>query len=211
LRPVETVEAPDNIEPPMAETAVKSADNIASNGDQPENNQDKQVEPEVMATAIESEPMLVDKELDRKFAFEDDIKLEQAEDDIPAIASIEPEPDTSSEAVDAATESLSPAPREVKIDLDLGDLLDDAVPEQIEVASAPATNGNSNPQAQPQSQSQDQENPDQPSQSRATLDIVPGAPRAQPENRVVQGLGDKNPIEDEMAKILYELGGQPNR
>lgn len=211
LRPVETVDAPENIEPPMEETAVKSADNIASNGDHPENSQDKRVEPEVMATAIGSEPMLVDKELDRKFAFEDDIKLEQAEDDMPAIASVEPEPDTSSEAVDAATETPSPAPREVKIDLDLGDLLDDAEPEQLEVTSAPATNGNSNPQAQPQSESQDQENPDQPTQSRATLDIVPGAPRAIPENRVVQGLGDKNPIEDEMAKILYELGGQPNR
>jgi len=51
--------------------------------------------------------------------------------------------------------------------------------------------------------------PPQTAKQSATLDIVPGAEPAAP--RVVQGLGEKNPIEDEMAKILFELGGQQNR
>lgn len=38
----------------------------------------------------------------------------------------------------------------------------------------------------------------------------PAVAPVRPAPKPTQGLGDKNPIEDEMAKILDELGGQPN-
>nr|WP_319382841.1 flagellar biosynthetic protein FliO [uncultured Roseibium sp.] len=111
--------------------------------------------------------------------------------------------------VESAASEDAPAvsPRELKLDLEMDDLIDSETPEpqktgpleDVSVAPAPTAKDpemrseGSAPQAMKQS---------------ATLDIVPGA---EPEPRVVQGLGDKNPIEDEMAKILFELGGQQNR
>lgn len=109
----------------------------------------------------------------------------------------------------SASEEATPAPRkEIKLDLELDDLIDG---EAQEPASASAVDDVSvapvdpphGPEVQPSG------SPEQTTKQSAALDIVPGAEPAAP--RVVQGLGDKNPIEDEMAKILFELGGQQNR
>ncbi|WP_420332952.1 hypothetical protein [Roseibium sp.] len=109
----------------------------------------------------------------------------------------------------AASDAATTEPRrEIKLDLELDDLIDGEV-------SAPANPGTfEDGSLAPAEPSQDPEvKPGEAvplaAKQSAALDIVPGAEPSAP--RVAQGLGDKNPIEDEMAKILFELGGQQNR
>lgn len=98
-------------------------------------------------------------------------------------------------------------PREIKLDLELGDLIDDSVsiPVDLEQKASDA------PEPESQSQSQTREATSRTSDGPAKLDIVPGAERAPATGKVLLALEDKNPIEDEMAKLLHELGGQPNQ
>ncbi|MEO0977835.1 MAG: hypothetical protein AAFY24_11280 [Pseudomonadota bacterium] len=98
--------------------------------------------------------------------------------------------------------------REIELDLELDDLIDSETPTPAPIGTAEDVSVTPvMPQPDPEVKSRE---PDpQPPKQTATLDIVPGADPAA--SRVVQGLGDKNPIEDEMAKILFELGGQQNR
>ena len=124
------------------------------------------------------------------------------------------ESDTVTEGAPLAEETAAPEEeaegprREIKLDLELADLVDQDAPEPPrlgamgDLSDAPVETPQ-DPDAQPGGSAP------QTAKQSATLDIVPGAEHAAP--RVVQGLGEKNPIEDEMAKILFELGGQQNR
>lgn len=118
--------------------------------------------------------------------------------------------DGTADAEAAASEQPAAAPRrEIELDLKFDDLIDGGAPtasaSRFAMEDAPVAPAE-RPQ-DPEVQSKDSNRPT--TTQSATLDIVPGAEPAAP--RVVQGLGDKNPIEDEMAKILFELGGQQNR
>ncbi|MET1411290.1 hypothetical protein ABVF61_03425 [Roseibium sp. HPY-6] len=123
------------------------------------------------------------------------------------------EPETAEMLPASAEETVSeetPAQKEIKLDLDLADLMEEDVPPSKPDEYAPQKRADTERQpAQTQVQAAKTTAPV--SSTSALLEIVPGAPQGQAAPRVVQGLGDKNPIEDEMAKILYELGGQPNQ
>lgn len=112
------------------------------------------------------------------------------------------------ETAAASDEATAEPRREIKLDLELDDLIDGEVsapadPGTIEDGSLAPADPSHDPEVKPG------ETVPQAAKQSAALDIVPGAEPSAP--RVVQGLGDKNPIEDEMAKILFELGGQQNR
>jgi len=123
---------------------------------------------------------------------------------------------------------LEPDENKLDLKLELGDLIDDAVLEPI-AADAPADDApppetpkveppkTDDPsengaviEVKPPVQQQSQMAPEQGPKNAASLDIVPNR-RSSGSPRILQGLGDKNPIEDEMAKLLDELGGQPNQ
>lgn len=97
--------------------------------------------------------------------------------------------------------------RELKLDLEMDDLIDTETPEPQKTDPVEDGSGAPVPNVKGPEMRSEGSAPSAAKQT-ATLDIIPGA---EPEPRVVQGLGDKNPIEDEMAKILFELGGQQNR
>lgn len=117
----------------------------------------------------------------------------------------------------AASNGSEPPPKDaatgqVDLDLELGDLIET---ETEEVQKAPAGKLESvTVTEQPAAQTQSQIKPASPgltSSAAGRLDISAGKASDPKPPRVVQGLGDRNPIEDEMAKILNELGGQPNQ
>lgn len=97
-----------------------------------------------------------------------------------------------------------------EVSLDLADLLEDTPP-------APAAPELMAPQPDAQaeetsSQTQEQAQvraPQQVSGETKAPEVKVSPPIGHPGQRSSQGLGDKNPIEDEMAKILDELGGRP--
>lgn len=136
-----------------------------------------------------------------RFNWGDDEPAEAVEAD--AISDDAPVEEETAPSEDA---SASP-PRELKLDLEMDDLIDIETPEPQK--TDPVEDGSVTPVPNvkgPEMRSEG--SAPLAAKQTATLDIVPGA---EPEPRVVQGLGDKNPIEDEMAKILFELGGQQNR
>lgn len=124
--------------------------------------------------------------------------------------------DASTEAQSA--EEDSPA-REIT--LDIGDLLED-VPEPSAPAPASAaaqvdTSGTPKPQTdEPSAETSD--DPEETTASATVTSTAPvasspvttSAPPVKAPVRPSAGLGDRNPIEEEMAKILDELGGQSN-
>ncbi|MEM9635192.1 MAG: hypothetical protein AAGA50_27960 [Pseudomonadota bacterium] len=98
--------------------------------------------------------------------------------------------DTQSESATNASESAKP---EVKLDLGLEDLIEDTDEHKPTAASDKQedTKDGDKEAETPQSQKQQQQ------QTKATASAA-------------KSLSEKNPIEDEMAKLLDELGGQPN-
>ena len=118
----------------------------------------------------------------------------------------EPEAEAEPAAEKKAAANQEPAP---DISLDMSDLLED-VPQK----EAPATGTDSDTAAG--------ETPAASQAPEPTITAAPaaGGPSATEKSKTVEpvkpaprptgGLGDRNPIEDEMAKILDELGGQPN-
>ncbi|WP_298983934.1 flagellar biosynthetic protein FliO [uncultured Roseibium sp.] len=125
----------------------------------------------------------------------------QNKDQEPAQKTDEP-PAVTAEAT-TAENSTDPTPGETTgeaaqshdIKLEMDDLIE------------PVVEAKSDEQPQEQSQGLDTlraiKEPKEPASGPA---VAPVRPAPKP----TQGLGDKNPIEDEMAKILDELGGQPN-
>lgn len=127
---------------------------------------------------------------------------------MPAQPASEPHPDIAAEK--------SPAPG---IELDMSDLLEPpaaSAEAQVETAEPARTEGTA-PVPAPQETEAPGKEPEEPhsplgdaspvageGEIKKTVEPVRTAPRP------TTGLGDKNPIEDEMAKILDELGGQPN-
>ncbi|WP_029063065.1 flagellar biosynthetic protein FliO [Labrenzia sp. DG1229] len=205
FKPVDPDAVSNKVEPVMSDPAVNSAGMTAAGFDAAQKPQEASAEPEVTTPTETQDATPQADGPDTSVVVQEDAPLIPATDNNSQVNGTNAMLETASPPVE--TETQSSAPREVKIDLDLGDLLDDAVSEPVNEPQADEFNWIPDPQVQ----SQDQENTVQPSQSPATLDIVPGNQRTQPEKRNVQGLGDKNPIEDEMAKILHELGGQPGR
>ena len=185
----ETVEA----EKPAAEASAADAPDTAPiASDVVRNSPESEAQPEIEAeTEAEAE----------------DVRAEPAEDaetakEGTAIAAAQP----------AGTVSVA---REIS--LDLGDLLEDAPPAESEEepASASATVPAPNAEPQPQTNPEDDE-PFPASQPVSTAPVVrppePVRPEpARPAQKPSSGLGDRNPIEEEMAKILDELGGQSTR
>jgi len=149
---------------------------------------------------------------------------------LPESTASAPPPVTSAEEIadaapsDPAQDSqkeTSEADPKPDITLDMNDLLED-IPqdapaatgaEQAETAPTDAT-----AETQEQKQEQEPAQADGSSQQQTVAPPVQNRPpdQTKPTERVkaaprpTTGLGDKNPIEDEMAKILDELGGQPN-
>lgn len=103
-----------------------------------------------------------------------------------------------------------------EISLDLGDLLED--PPMQETKDQPAAAEASEPVSarEPGDEAADQAGPDE-EETAPAAQPVSAAPAvrppdpARPAPKPGAGLGDRNPIEEEMAKILDELGGQSNR
>jgi flagellar biogenesis protein FliO len=133
----------------------------------------------------------------------------------PGDVAAEPAPETLQEK--AAETSAAP-----QIELDMSDLLEpastatDAPADSGEPAKAKATSEDQVTQAPPETEAHGEvaEEPEAP-EVKATPIAEDGASKKPVEPvrtapRPTTGLGDKNPIEDEMAKILDELGGQPN-
>ncbi|TYC65050.1 hypothetical protein FMN63_21690 [Stappia sp. BW2] len=134
-------------------------------------------------------------------------------------------------ATEAQTaEKESPSP---ELTLDIGDLLEDVPePSAPTLAMAPETAPVVQAQEQAQAETfstpeQHAEDPEEDNSSVATITPVPSAtvtppapaagnpvttsaPPVKAPVRPSAGLGDRNPIEEEMAKILDELGGQSN-
>jgi hypothetical protein len=100
-------------------------------------------------------------------------------------------------SVDPKTESISKSPEtsapEVKLDLGLGDLIEETDETTQKTASDEDKGSRTEDKEAEASQSQKQ-------QQQQTKAAAPAA----------KSLSEKNPIEDEMAKLLDELGGQPN-
>jgi len=110
---------------------------------------------------------------------------------------------------------------ETTVKLDMEDLLEDLAPSpppsraaatfiappEETAAGQPEPQAREQAQAQLQNQAQIRDPQPEPGASKAPeVRIEP--PPAQPAAKTAQGLGEKNPIEDEMAKILNELGGR---
>jgi|GEM_PF-1408840 len=153
------------------------------------------------------------------------------QEDTPLALTAEPKEeaaDVKAEPESSETPTLEPDENKLDLKLELGDLIDDAVLEPI-AADAPADDApppetpkveppkTDDPsengaviEVKPPVQQQSQMAPEQGPKNAASLDIVPNR-RSSGSPRILQGLGDKNPIEDEMAKLLDELGGQPNQ
>lgn len=205
FKPVDPEPVSNKVEPVMSDPSVNSAGMAVTGVDATQDLPVAPAEPEIATPAETRDAAPPAEGSDTSLVVQEDTSLIPAMDDSSQVNDTDAMLETASPTVE--TETQSSAPREVNINLDLGDLLDDAASEPIGEPQADEFNWIPDPQVQ----SQDQENTVQSSQSPATLDIVPGVQPTQPEKRNVQGLGDKNPIEDEMAKILHELGGQPGR
>lgn len=141
-----------------------------------------------------------------RFNWGDDEPAEKAGAD--ALSETDPVKEEAPAEKETVTSEDAAPRREIELDLELDDLIDSETPTPAPIGTTEDVSVTPvMPQPDPEVKSTE---PDpQPPKQTATLDIVPGADPAA--SRVVQGLGDKNPIEDEMAKILFELGGQQNR
>ncbi|WP_417710734.1 hypothetical protein [Roseibium aggregatum] len=124
--------------------------------------------------------------------------------------------DASTEAQSA--EEDSPA-REIT--LDIGDLLEDVPEPSAPAPASAAAQVDTSGTPKPQTDEPSAETSDDPEETTASATVTPTAPvasspvttSAPPVKAPVRpsaGLGDRNPIEEEMAKILDELGGQSN-
>lgn len=200
LQPVQAPSEPDESgfvfkeqTPAEAETAPVDPTGSAGEGDGVRNDGVKQEEEKPTVSELF--------ENTERFDWKEDEPAETIEAD-----SLDEDAPAEKEQATSEEEEAAP-PRELKLDLEMDDLIDIETPEPQKTGPSEDASITPDPNKKdPQMQSGGSA-PHTNKQS-ATLDIVPGA---EPASRQLQGLGDKNPIEDEMAKILFELGGQQNR
>lgn len=204
LKPLEAARGQDKVEPvlttaasQMAETAPLVAAPPALSA--PEED-DAVAQAQAQASALQDQPE-IKQQLDDKEAASEKTSPEATE-------------------VPAAT-GETPTTAEPDISLDMSDLLEDipaeAQPPQKDLPKTePPKPGEDNAleastaatgQEQSQSGEAAKTAPDADHDKPATSQV---ATAVKPAPRPSGGLGDKNPIEEEMAKILDELGGQPN-
>ncbi|MHA7777724.1 flagellar biosynthetic protein FliO [Roseibium sp. M-1] len=132
---------------------------------------------------------------------------------------------SASPAADAGNQSAGASPVHREITLDLDDLLEDVPVQEVksEAEPVPAPEPAALPEAHADEDSPEKDLSPGPEtgptavQATPAPAVAPAAPAVRPPEPVkpVQrsgaGLGDRNPIEEEMAKILDELGGQSPR
>lgn len=209
LKPVETPQLAENTEMQVTEPDAQRHDEIVEKSEI-----DVTMAEDLSTTTTEAAPE-INADLSQSMSEEaadpiSETVIDHDQEEIGAMP-VEPEPGEklTASAEDVETQE-APSQKEIKLELDLADLMEEDVPPSKPDEYAPDKQAETD-RRPVQTQVQVAKTPAQASSTSALLDIVPGAPQGQAAPRVVQGLGDKNPIEDEMAKILYELGGQPNQ
>ncbi|MCK7614859.1 flagellar biosynthetic protein FliO [Roseibium sediminicola] len=204
LKPLEAARGQDKVEPVLTATASQITETAPPVAAPPAlsapDEDDAAAQAQTQASAPQDKP---------EIKHQSDVKE----------ATSEKAPSEAAEAPAATGETATTA--EPDIALDMSDLLEDvpapAQPPQTELPkSAPPKSGEDNA-LEASTAATDQEQ----SQSGEAAKTAPDADHDKPAANLVAttvkpaprpsgGLGDKNPIEEEMAKILDELGGQPN-
>jgi len=237
LKPVDPAQAPQKIEPVVAAPAVAKALDIIPSADAPEADADEMTgkapdtEQPVPAEAQAEEPVTgpID-EADRETGApedkpvdtsgqEDEVEatsgelVETAPDEAEAPAQ-EPEKEQAQIQAQTQTGPASSSADSVQRDIELD--LEDIVDEPEETAPEPkADSAEAAPEPSPEDTSSEEaaeeKEEDRPSDETRAPEVRLRDDQVKPAPRPSAGLGDKNPIEEEMAKILDELGGQSNR
>jgi hypothetical protein len=229
LKPVEPLQADNKVEPVLATATVAVASpQLAEESKAPsEENTPTPDQSAFAAPQLEEPADANDLTASAPQAAGEPAETAQTEAVEASAATVEDTAQTSAPTIDedASTEAQSaeedsPA-REIT--LDIGDLLED-VPEPSAPAPVSAaaqaqvdTSGTPKPQTDEPS-AKTSEDPEEKTASATVTSTAPvasspvttSAPPVKAPVRPSAGLGDRNPIEEEMAKILDELGGQSN-
>jgi hypothetical protein len=225
LKPVEQVQPEQKVEPVLATATVAVASTQLSGESKApsEENVPKQDPSAFPAPQPDVAADSNDQMASAQQASDELLLTEKAEIAEASANTVEDTAQTSAPTVDGgASSEAQPSEKDSPsrgITLDIGDLLED-VPEASTQAPAVAQ-ADTTSTPEPQTDEPSTETSEQPEVKTATATVPPAEPAASnpatssapPVKAPVRpsaGLGDRNPIEEEMAKILDELGGQSN-